>query len=69
MILENRSQSVELNNMLPNEWWGCRRGWRRASEPQDVSESLSCHVVTEVVLNSSRLTPNSSLLFNAGDIK
>ena len=29
------------------EDWGCRQGWRRASEPQDVSESLSCHKVTE----------------------
>ena len=29
------------------EDWGCRQGWRRVSEPQDVSESLSCHEVTE----------------------
>ncbi|MBR4571105.1 MAG: tRNA (adenosine(37)-N6)-threonylcarbamoyltransferase complex dimerization subunit type 1 TsaB [Candidatus Riflebacteria bacterium] len=36
-----------IKTMLPHERWGCRHGWRRASEPQDVSESLSCHEVTE----------------------
>ncbi len=45
----NPKESIESNTklMLPHERWGCRQGCRRASEPQDVSESLSCHEVTE----------------------
>ena len=80
MSLEHRAQSVELNKMLPNEWWGsCHvvtdkpQGCGYASERQEVSESLGAakrsFAVTEGVLNSSLLTPNSSLLFNAGGIK
>ena len=50
IVLANQSSCYNRHceqSMLLNKWWGCRQGWRRASEPQDVSESLSCHEVTE----------------------
>ena len=43
------------------EDWGCRQGWRRASEQQDVCETLSCyeeppqkHALGEVDLTKSK---------------
>ena len=79
MILEHRAQSVVEKKMLPNEWWGsCHevtdkpQGCGYASERQEVSESLGadCEAIGDRgILNSSLLTPNSSLLFNAGGIK
>ena len=55
MSLEHRAQSVELNKMLPNEWWGSCHVVTEGAAKRSFA-------VTEGVLNSS-------LLFNAGGIK
>ncbi len=61
MILEHRAQSVVEKKMLPNEWWG---------SCHEVTEGADCEAIGDRgILNSSLLTPNSSLLFNAGGIK
>ena len=57
-----RVKCVGLRKMLPNEWWGSCRVVTEGA----VKRSFA---VTEGVLNSSLLTPNFSLLFNAGGIK
>ena len=52
---------------------GCRQGWRRASEPQDVSESLSCHkepppkALGEVDLTKSK-TKGAALHMQCGSV-
>ena len=72
MNLELRAQSVVEKKMLPNEWWGsCHEVTEGAAlQSNAVTEGADCKAIGDKgILNSSLITPNSSLLSNAGGIK
>ncbi len=59
MILEHRAQSVELNKMLPNKWWGSCHVVTEGAAKRSFA-------VNEGIFEFSLLTPNSSLQNTGG---